>query len=55
MRLVYPIAEVKWIVHVSKRGEFVRKRKSPKKGKTIDLFVEMVHLAELVNCKKFFV
>ena len=53
MRLVYPIAEVKWIVHISKRGEFVRKRKSPKKGKTIDLFVEMVHLAELVNCKNF--
>ena len=38
VRLVYPVAERKWIVHVSKLGEFVRRRKSPKKGKLIDIF-----------------
>ena len=53
VRLVYPIAKVKWIVHVSEAGNFVRKRKSPKKGKTIDLFVEMVHLSDLVNNENF--
>ena len=53
VRLVYSIAKVKWIVHVSNFGEFVRKRRSPKKGRTVDLFVEMVHLAELVNYKNF--
>jgi hypothetical protein len=54
VRLVYPIAKVKWIVYVSKSGEFVKKRKSPKKGKTIDLFNEMVHISELANQENFF-
>jgi hypothetical protein len=53
VRLVYPVTKVKWIVHVSKSGEFVRKRRSPKKGKIVDLFVEMVHLADLVNEENF--
>jgi hypothetical protein len=53
VRLVYPIAKVKWIVYVSKSGEFVKKRKSPKKGKTIDLFNEIVHISELANQENF--
>jgi hypothetical protein len=53
VRLVYPIAKVKWIVYVSDSGDFVRKRRSPKKGKTVDLFVEMVHLSELVKNQNF--
>ena len=53
VRLVYPIAKVKWIVYVSNSGEFVRKRKSPKRGKIIDLFIEMVHLSDLINDKNF--
>ena len=38
VRLVYPIAKLKWIVHVSRSGEFVKRRKSTKKGKLLDLF-----------------
>ena len=53
VRLVYPIAKVKWIVYVSNSGEFVRKRRSPKRGKIIDLFIEMVHLSDLINDKNF--
>jgi hypothetical protein len=53
VRLVYPIAKVKWIVHVSKLGKFVRKRRSPKRGKIIDLFSEMVHLSDLFNDENF--
>lgn len=53
LRLVYPIAKVKWLVYVSNSGEFVRKRRSPKKGKTVDLFVEMVHLSDLVKDQNF--
>ena len=53
VRLVYPIAKVKWIVYASKLGEFVKKRKSPKKGKLVDLFTEMVHISELVNYENF--
>ena len=26
VRLVYPVAKLKWIVHVSRSGEFVRRR-----------------------------
>jgi hypothetical protein len=44
VRLVYPIAKTKWIVHLSESGEFIRKRRSPKKGKITDLFLELVHL-----------
>lgn len=53
IRLVYPIAKLKWIVHLSKSGDFVRKRKSPKKGKLIDLFYELVHMPELTKDKNF--
>jgi hypothetical protein len=53
VRLVYPIAKLKWIVHVSKSGEFVRRRKSPKKGKLTDLFYELVYLPRLIKDRKF--
>jgi hypothetical protein len=53
VRLVYPIAKVKWIVHVNRSGEFVRKRKSPKKGKLLDLFHELVHLPILIKDRNF--
>jgi hypothetical protein len=53
VRLVYPIAKLKWIVHVSGSGEFVRRRKSPKKGKLTDLFYELVHAPSLIKDRKF--
>ena len=53
VRLVYPIAKLKWIVHVSTSGKFVRKRKSPKKGKLTDLFFELVHTSHLISDKNF--
>jgi hypothetical protein len=53
VRLVYPIARIKWIVYVSKSGEFIRKRRSPKKGKIIDFFIEMVYLSDLIINKNF--
>lgn len=53
VRVVYPIAKIKWITYLSKSGEVVKKRKSPKKGKIVDLFAEMVHIAKLVNYENF--
>ncbi len=53
VRLVYPIAKLKWIVHLSRSGEFVRRRKSPKKGKLIDLFYELVHTPSLIKDRNF--
>ena len=53
VRLVYPIAKLKWIVHSSSLGELVRRRKSPKKGKLIDLFYELVHIPSLIRDRNF--
>ncbi len=53
VRLVYPIAKLKWIVHVSSSGEFVRRRKSPRKGKLTDLFYELVHTPSLFEDRNF--
>jgi hypothetical protein len=53
VRLVYPIAKLKQIVYESKSGDFLKKRKSPKKGKLVDLFNEMVHIAQVVNYENF--
>ena len=53
VRLVYPIAKIKWIVHISKSGEFLRRRKSPKRGKLIDLFSELVYMPSLIENENF--
>jgi hypothetical protein len=53
VRLVYPIAKLKWIIHVSESGEVVRRRKSPKKGKVVDVFYELVHAPDLIEDSNF--
>jgi len=53
VRLVYPIAKVKWIIYVSNLGTVISKRKSPKKGKLVDLFYELIHLSYLVKNSNF--
>jgi hypothetical protein len=53
VRLVYPIAKLKWIVYISRSGEFVRRRKSPKKGKLTDLFYELVYVPRLIRDRNF--
>jgi hypothetical protein len=53
VRMVHPIARLKWIVHLSQSGEFIRRRKSPKKGKVTDLFYELVHTPSLIKNKNF--
>ena len=49
VRLVYPIAERKCIVHIDKSGEVVSRRKSPGKGKLTDLFRELIRVPELIK------
>jgi hypothetical protein len=53
VRLVYPIAKQKWIVHVTPSGEILSKRKSPKRGRLVDLFNELVHLPDMISSKNF--
>ncbi|MCJ7608663.1 hypothetical protein MUP00_03215 [Candidatus Bathyarchaeota archaeon] len=49
VRLVYPIVERKFIVHINKSGEVVNRRRSPRKGKLTDLFRELVRIPELIK------
>jgi len=48
VQLVYPIAERKWIVRVNRDGAVLRRRKSPKRGRIEELFVELVRLPDLM-------
>jgi len=54
LRLVYPIAQEKWIIKLSKdgRGETTR-RKSPKRGRVLDVFAELVSFPALLNNPNF--
>ncbi len=52
VRLIYPIAQIKWIVHL-KRGTRPRKRKSPKVGRLEDLFHELVSIPDLFKAPNF--
>jgi len=53
VRLVYPIAKLKWITHLSRSGQQASRRKSPKKGSLTDLFYELVHTPGLVKDRNF--
>jgi hypothetical protein len=53
VRLVYPISGRKWIVRVTERREVVSRRRSPRKGKLVDLFYELVRIPELVDAENF--
>lgn len=54
IRLIYPIAQEKWIVKLPKdSGHGVTRRKSPKKGRVEDLFGEMVSFPGLLKNPNF--
>lgn len=49
VRLVHPIAVERWIVKQPRRGEPGSRRKSPKRGRLEDVFVELVSFPELLG------
>lgn len=53
VRLIYPIAQVKQIVKTAKDGTPESSRKSPKRGRAVDLFREMVSFPELLAHPNF--
>jgi hypothetical protein len=54
IRLVYPIAQEKWIVKLAKdRSGEVTRRKSPKRGRVEDLFWEMVSFPRVLANPNF--
>jgi len=54
VRLIYPIAQEKWIIRSATygRGRVIR-RKSPKRGRLEDLFWEMVSIPQLLSNSNF--
>lgn len=55
VRLVYPIAREKWIVRLKGRRstKVLGRRKSPKRGKVLDVFAELVSLPALCADENF--
>lgn len=53
VRLVHPIPERKYLVQINTSGEVIRRRKSPKKGKLVDLFSELVSIPSLIRADNF--
>jgi hypothetical protein len=54
LRLIYPIAQEKWIAKPAKDDSSgVSRRKSPKRGRMEDLFWEMVSLPQLLSNRVF--
>jgi len=50
VRLVYPIAVEKWIIHTTfLGGEDISKRRSPKRGNLVDVFQELIRMPEIIN------
>jgi len=54
VRLIYPIAQEKWIIRsaTDDRGRVIR-RKSPKRGRLEDLFWELVSIPQLLSSRNF--
>jgi len=46
LRVVYPVAQEKWIVKVSPEGELLSRRKSPKAGRVETLFSQLVFIPQ---------
>lgn len=53
VRLVHPIAAEKWIVRVDAADRPVARRKSPKKGRVLDAFGELVRVPDLLAHPNF--
>lgn len=53
VRLVYPVAREKWIVRLNARGRQVGRRKSPKRGRVVHVFDELVRIPTLVTRPNF--
>jgi len=52
VRVVYPVPESKWIVRLDEAGEVLSRRKSPKHGRSLDVFYELVRLAPFLASER---
>ncbi len=49
VHLIHPIPSEKWIVREDAQGVFVQRRKSPKHGKILNIFDELVRIPHLLS------
>jgi len=55
VRVVYPVPTEKWITRITDDGELIRRRKSPKKGKPLHLFAELIRIPDLLKEKNLII
>lgn len=53
VRLVYPLPERRWITHVTRDGEVIKRRRSPRIGKLTDVFRELVMIPDMPGKENF--
>ncbi len=54
VRLVFPLAQTKWIVRTDISGnQVLSRRKSPKKGRLEEAFFELVRIPDMINHPRF--
>ncbi len=53
VRVVFPVAEEKWIVRLTPDGEVLGRRKSPRRGDVLDAFAPLVSIARLAAHPNF--
>lgn len=51
--LVYPVAREKVIIKLDKSGRIASRRKSPKEGRDLELFNELVRMPDIINHENF--
>jgi len=47
VRVVHPVVVDKWIIRLDSNGEKISQRKSPRKGKVEDLFLQLVYMPNI--------
>ena len=55
VRLVYPVMHHKWIIRLGPDGERVARRKSPKRGSSMEVFRQLVYIPDLCKEPNFMV
>jgi 8-oxo-dGTP pyrophosphatase MutT (NUDIX family)/predicted transcriptional regulator len=51
--LVYPVAQTKWILQLDAEHQLVSRRRSPRRGRPVDIFYELVSLPQLITHPNF--
>ena len=53
VRLVHPVSQRKWIVRIDTNGDTISRRRSPRKGRIEDVFLELVYMPDLMKEPNF--